>query len=111
MSGVDRLTRLAGLARMISDLRLAELARAGRARAESRAKLAGLTQAPCASDMGAIAAARAELRYQAWAEARRAEINLTLARQMAEVLEAQDAARHAFGRSQAFQVLLSRRKR
>lgn len=110
MSDAERLPRLARLAGMIRDLRLAELERAGRARAESRERLAALALAPCASDIGAIAAAQAEVRYQAWAEARRAEINLTLARQTAEWLDAQDAARRAFGRSQAFQALLARSK-
>jgi hypothetical protein len=109
MTEADRLARLARLAGMIRDLRLAGLERAARARADSRARLAGLALAPCASDLGAIAAAQAELRYQSWAEARRAEINLTLARQTAEWLDAQDAARRAFGRSLALQALLARR--
>jgi hypothetical protein len=111
MSGTDRLARLAQLAGMIRDQRLADLERAGQARAESRARLDGLTLAPCASDLGAIAAAQAEVRYQSWAEARRAEINLTLARQTAEWLEARDAARHAFGRAQVLDKLAGRVRR
>lgn len=108
MSERHRLARLAELAGMIRDLRLADLERAGRARAESRARLAGLALAPCTPDLGAIAAARAEVRYQAWAEARRAEINLTLARQTAEWIEVQETARRAFGRAQALQRLADR---
>lgn len=110
MTGDAPLARLARLSGMIRDLRLADLERAGKARAESRARLAGLALDPCPSDLGAIAAAQAELRYQSWAEARRAEINLTLARQTAEWLEAQDAARRAFGRSQALKALAARRR-
>lgn len=111
MSGAARLPQLAGLAGMIRDLRLAELEAAGRARAESRQRLAGLTLEPYPSDLGAIAAGQTEVRYQAWAEARRAEINLTLARQTAEWLEAQDIARKAFGRALALQVLAARHRR
>ena len=111
MSGTDRLARLAQLAGMVRDLRLADLERAGRARAESRARLAGLTVDPCAADLGAIAAAQAEVRYQSWAEARRAEINLTLARQTAEWLEARDAACHAFGRAEVLRKLAGRCRR
>lgn len=111
MSRAERLAQLARLAGMIRDLRLADLEAAGRARDESRRRLAGLKLEPRPSDLGAIAAARAEVRYQAWAEARRAEINLTLARQTAEWLEAQDAARTAFGRAIALKALASRRGR
>lgn len=111
MSGAARLARLAGLAGMVRDLRLAELERAARARAESRTRLSGLALEPLDSDLGPIAAAQAEMRYQAWAEARRAEINLTLARQTAEWLEAQEAARRAFGRAEALRTLAARMKR
>ncbi len=108
MSG-EHLARLAGLARMIRDLKLAELEAAGRARAESRARLAGLDLSPIEPDLGVIAAAQAEVRYQSWAEARRAEINLTLARQTAEWIEAREAARRAFGRAQVLERLTARR--
>jgi hypothetical protein len=110
MSAPERLARLAGLAALIRDLRLADLERAGQARAESRARLAGLALEPIEADLGPIAAAQAELRYQSWAEARRAEINLTLARQTAEWLEARDAARQAFGRAEALRTLVARGK-
>jgi hypothetical protein len=46
--------------------------------------------------------------YERWAEARRAEINLTLARQTAEWIEARDAARQAFGRADALRRLSDR---
>ena len=111
MSATESLARLAQLAGMVRDLRLVELERAGQARAESRMRLAGLTLDPFASDLGAVATAQAEVRYQSWAEVRRAEINLTLARQTAEWLEAQAAARHAFGRAEVLRRLAARAKR
>lgn len=96
---------------MVRDAALADLERAGCARAESRARLAGLALAPSVTDLGTIAAAQAEVRYQSWAQARRAEINLTLARQTVEWLEAQEAARRAFGRAEALRTLAARGKR
>jgi hypothetical protein len=54
------------------------------------------------------AAVQAGLLYERWAEARRAEINLTLARQTAEWIEARDAARQAFGRADALRRLSDR---
>jgi len=45
------------------------------------------------------------MRYQLWADQRRAEINLTLARQTATWLEARTEAAQAFGKSQALEGL------
>jgi hypothetical protein len=105
----DRLRRLAGLGAMIRDIRLTALQRAAAARAESRARLAGLDLPPVATDLPPLVAARAELAYQVWADARRAEINLVLARQTAEWQEAREAARLAFGRAAVLDRLSRRR--
>jgi hypothetical protein len=109
MKDGERMAQLADLGAMILDRRLADLERAARARADSRARLAGLDLPPAETDLPPVAAAQAGLRYQVWADARRAEINLLLARQTAEWLEAQDAARLAFGRAKALERLAGRR--
>jgi hypothetical protein len=108
MTDRDRLGRLSALVGMILDLRLAALQRAAQARAESRERLAGLDLPPGPTDLPPVVAAQAALRYQVWADTRRAEINLLLARQTVEWHEARDAARIAFGRAQAL-ARLSRR--
>ena len=107
MSRKDQLVRLRQISGLILDLRLSELHTAARARAQSLDRLAGLA-VPQASDLPPIAAAQAGLRYQRWADARRAEINIQLARQTADWLEAQATARRAFGQSQALESVQQR---
>ena len=99
---------LVEISRLILDHKLAALTRAATAREESKAHLAGLARPLADTDLPLAAAAQAGLLYERWAEARRAEINLTLARQTAEWIEARDAARQAFGRADALQRLSDR---
>jgi hypothetical protein len=91
--------------RKISDLmleaRLARLTAAARAKQQSEDQLAGLAHISSHADgIQPVAAQLAALNYQRWAESRRAEINLVLARQTAEWIDARDAARMAFGRAE-----------
>ncbi len=99
---------LLDISRLMLEHRLAELTRAAAAREESKARLAGLSQPSAGTDLPLAVAAQASLLYERWAEARRAEINLTLARQTAEWIEARDAARQAFGRADALRRLNDR---
>ena len=99
---------LVAISRLMLDHKLAALTRAAAAREESKARLAGLSQPPAETDLPLAAAAQTSLLYERWAEARRAEINLTLARQTAEWIEARDAARQAFGRTDALRRLTDR---
>ena len=104
----DRIARLRSLADLLLDMRLSDLRTVAAARAESLERLADLDRAPPASDLPDLAAAEVAMRYQSWADQRRAEINLTLARQTATWIEARDDARLAFGKSQALQGLAGR---
>lgn len=104
MTQKDQINRLQKIAGLQLDLRLNDLHAAARARQESLDRLAGLN-VPQASDLPAIAAAQADILYQRWAEARRAEINQTLSRQTAEWHEAQTHARRAFGQTQALRAI------
>lgn len=94
----DRLARLAAIADLLRDRALHDLRQAAVARAETRQRLDGLD--PVA---GAAAPEPADWRnavlHQAWADGRRAEINLVLARQTAAWIEARRAAAHATGRA------------
>ncbi len=101
MKPIDRLAKISA---MMLDVRLADLRRAARACDESRAHLAALQVAP-SDDADPVTAAQVELRYQLWADGRRAEINTTLARQTAEWMEARDAARTAFGKAEVLRKL------
>jgi hypothetical protein len=102
MSHNRQLTRLGQLANLLLDSRLAKLQAAARARQETEAQLAGLmTPPPAAAQVSEIASALAGLSYQRWADARRAELNMRLARQTVTWMEAREAAREAFGKKQA----------
>jgi hypothetical protein len=101
--------RLVIVSRLLLDVALSDLETAARACAESRQRIAALSAPPAPDDLPVAIAARTALRYEVWAEARRAEINLTLARQTAEWLEARSAARRAFGRAEAIRTLAGRR--
>ena len=103
-----QLQALGALADLMLDSRLVALRAAAEARNASLARFDALNATPAATDLPLIAEALASLGYQRWADARRAEINLVLARQTAEWLEARDAARTTFGRKQALQGLATR---
>lgn len=103
------LDRLAALARMVSQARLAELERAVRARDKSRKKLAALNR-PLPEGADPLALAPVALRHDRWAEARRREINLVLARQTATWLQALEVARGAFGRAEVLRKLAERKR-
>jgi len=102
MSQKQQLARLGQLANLLLDSRLAVLQAAARARQETEAQLAGLmVPPPVAENVSEIAAAMAGLSYQQWADARRGELNMHLARQTVTWMEAREAAREAFGKKQA----------
>ena len=99
MQNKAQIARLKTVTDLILDLRLSEVERCARARNDSLARLADLAK-PAAADLTSIGDITAQMRYERWADHRRAEINITLARQTAEWLTRQDAARHALGQSQ-----------
>ncbi len=101
------LAALGQLAGLIRDLRLAELAQASAARQTSLDRLADLEPLP-ALDLDPLADAQVALRYQVWADHRRAEIEPVLDRQTKAVARATDAARHALGRAEVLRVLAIR---
>ncbi len=102
MSQKQQLAKLGQLANLLLDSRLAVLHAAARAKLESEAQLAGLASPPpVAEQISEIAGALAGLTYQRWADARRAELNMLLARQTVTWMEARDQASEAFGKKQA----------
>lgn len=90
---------------LILDRDLALLRVAAGAMAETRAHLADLAVTPAPGDLPPMLAAALELRFQFWADARRADLNLTLARQTHDWIVARDAARVAFGRADVLRRL------
>jgi hypothetical protein len=104
----QKLAQLQALAQMVLDAQLAELRAIARARDESLAHLAHLNRSFAQSDLHPMAAAEAEIRFQRWADQRRAEINQTLARQTVLLDQSRSAAQLAFGRTTALSALRDR---
>ncbi len=81
------------------------LQKAAQARQESLDRLAALDAPQPLTDLPAIAAEEVALRYAVWADHRRSEINMGLARQTADWHRALQNAAVAFGRDQVVQGL------
>ncbi len=106
MTQTAQLLQLKHLADLMLDSQLAQVRATAAAKATSEARLAALARPVAGPEgIGDIAAGLAALGYQRWADARRAELNLALARRTAAWIEACDAARLSFGRKQALQGL------
>lgn len=108
MTGRQQLDQLAVLGQLILDAKLSALRAAALAREESLARLADLARPHPAGGLLPLAAEEVRLRYEMWADQRRADINRTLAQQTVAWTEARDAATTAFGRTEALRSLQAR---
>lgn len=109
MSEPAKLARLRQVSQLVLDGKLNALERAARDRQLSLDHLAELNRPQPASDLPVQIAGEVAMRYQNWADRRRSEINLALARQTAEWVEAREAAARAFGHNQALNGLIARK--
>jgi len=98
MTDQKRLGQLAEIASLLSDRKLEELRRQRELRAGIVARIAALEERP-AEGLDPLAAARAALAYQAWADGRRSELGRQLAAQESRCEESRMAAQTAFGRA------------
>lgn len=105
---IGRLTELADL---IRDQRLNLLREAAERRDQSLRQIAALERPAAAPELSLLTEQLVGLRYQAWADHRRSELNTVLARQSADWLAARDEARQAFGRAEALRALAARQGR
>lgn len=110
MSKAKDLSRLADLAQLMLDHRLGQLRVSADQLDQSRGQLAAINRPSEAADLDPLTVARVGLGYERWADVRRAELNLVIARQSAAWHEAQGEARTAFGRVQALQGLVAQVK-
>lgn len=109
MTKQDQMRRLQQVAGLVFDSKLVKLKATACALQETKSHLADLVAMPvCSNELPQIALAVAALRYESWADVRRAELNLTLARQTAEWLDARDDARLAFGKTQALESVTAK---
>jgi len=98
------LQRLTALSDLILDTQLAKLQAAAAERYKSLQRLEDLAAAP-SDEANDLTHAATLMRYQRWADARRREINLVLARQTAVWMEARQNAQTAFGRAEVLKKI------
>jgi hypothetical protein len=100
MRKARKIAQLQRLTDMVLEAELTALKKVDAQRQDTLAKMEGLSAAPAMMDADTGAAgAVAALRYQSWADARRADLGQVLARQTAQWLDMRDQARRAFGRA------------
>ncbi len=110
MSKASDLARLAQVAQLMLDQRLGQLRTAAADLERSRMQLSAINQAAQPADLEPVTAEKVALTYARWADQRRSELNLVIARQTAGWLEARTDAQTAFGRVQALKGLATRQK-
>lgn len=99
MNDREKLGRLQQVSQVLLDVRLLALDQTARARQASLDHLAELNKPAIQTDLTPIVAGEVAMRYENWADHRRSEINLVLARQTADWVEARQNAALAFGRN------------
>ena len=99
MTRQEKLAQMQQVSQLVLDVKLLALDRAARARQASLDHLDALNRPAPPTDLDPIVAGEVGMRYQNWADQRRSAINLDLARQTAEWVEARGDAALAFGRN------------
>lgn len=105
MSRAKDLSQLADLAQLMLDHRLGTLKASSDRLEQSRMQLSALNQTAEPVDLDPVIAVKVGMDYERWADVRRAELNLVIARQTAAWLEARGDAQTAFGRVQALRAV------
>lgn len=109
MTTAKDLRRLADVAQLILDHRLGRLRTLAAELDRSRMHLASINaNGRPNNELEPMTAERVGIVYDRWADARRAELNLVIARQTAGWIEARNDAQDAFGRVQALRGLATR---
>jgi hypothetical protein len=104
MSQLAKIKRLQQISDLILEKHLEQLRTTAAARNTSLQRLQDLTL-HTDPDLIPPHFAKLQARYEGWAEKRRGEVNIMLARQTAEWMEQKDTALGAFGRAQNLRKL------
>ncbi len=111
MSHREKLDQMRQISRLMLDVKLFALEQAARARQTSLDHLAELNKPHPAPDLNPVVAGEVRVRFEHWADLRRSDINLTLARQTAVWAEARQDAAQAFGRDSVIGKLQDRQRK
>jgi hypothetical protein len=104
LKDAKNLKYLRTLSDLILNQHLAGLRACADARNQSLQRLADLVAKPD-DQLSPVASAATALQYERWAELRRSELNITLARQTVAWMDARSKAETAFGRSEVLKKL------
>lgn len=107
MTRQQDLDRLELLAQLRLDHQLARMRTAAMALDRSKTQLRAIDAAPLSADLTLVSGAMVEISYQRWADLRRSELNLVIARQTADWLAEREKAKTAFGQRRALRELAS----
>lgn len=110
MTRASEITRMADLAQLVLDHRLSHLRSTAAELDRSRMQIAALDQPAAPTDLEPVTAEKVSLTYSRWADHRRSDLNLVIARQTVAWMAARGEAQTAFGRVQALQGLATRQK-
>lgn len=108
MTKSSDMVRMAELAQLVLDHRLGRLRSAAAELERSRQQIAALDLSATPPDLEPVTTEKVALAYNRWADQRRSELNLVIARQTVDWMEARGEAQTAFGRVQALQGLATR---
>lgn len=111
MSKAQDMTRIAELAQLMLDHRLGQLRTTRVELDRSRSQLQAINAAAEPTDLPLVASQTVGLAYQRWADVRRSDLNLVIARQTADWIGAREDAGTAFGRLQALRGLVEKLER
>ena len=109
MTNRAKLAPLRDLSQLILQTKLMSLEKASRARQHCLDNLAELDRPNPDAGLNPIVAGEVAMRYALWADQRRSDLNVILAKRTAEWIEARDAAAKSFGRDQALSGLSQRK--
>jgi hypothetical protein len=108
MSQFRDMARLTELSQLMLDHRLGLLRASAEQLDQSRMQMSAINQTTPEPNLDPVTAAQVSLGYERWADVRRAELNLVIARQTAAWLEARHEAQRTLGRVQALEALAAR---
>lgn len=99
------MTRIAELAQLMLENRLSQLRTARSELDRSKLQLRAIDTAAEPADLPIVAGQTVGLTYERWANVRRSDLNLVIARQTVSWISARDDAGTAFGRLQVLRAL------
>lgn len=111
MTKAQDMTRIAELAQLMLDHRLSQLRMARTELDRSKSQLQAINAAAEPADLPLVAAHTVGMSYQRWADVRRSDLNLVIARQTAGWIGAREEAGAAFGKLQALRGLAEKLNR